>query len=145
MGRGSGAGRLGAGSYGGGGKAPIAATNYDLMNADDFERAIENANDIDTLDEIAEAAGNSDNLNNQQAFQLYAMAIAKAQLWQPTAGAMYNATDAQKNSVAKIISKIDDATPKMQSDGTVTITYTSPITGKKAIGYINKQGVVKFQ
>ena len=142
MGRGSFANR-GGGS--GGGKGASKMMNFERMNATDFENAILKANDIDTLDMLAEAAGNSDNLNNQQAFQLYSMALAKAQLWQPTAGDMYNATNAQKNTVAKVISKADDATPKMQSDGTVTITYTNPNTGKKVVGYINKKGVVKFQ
>ncbi len=140
---------MGRGSYanrgGGAGGGNVAGMNFDRMNARQFEQAIMDAKDVNTLETIAEAAGNSDNLNNQQAFQLYAMALAKAQLWQPTAGDMYNATDAQKNSVAKIISKIDDATPKMQSDGTVAITYTSPTTGKNVVGYINKKGVVKFQ
>ena len=140
---------MGRGSFanrgGGGGGAAMKIEDISRMNARQIEGLIEQADDVDTLDAIAEAAGNSDNLSNQQAFQLYSMALAKAQLWQPTAGDMYNATQAQKNAVAKIVSKADDAQYKMQADGTVTITFTSPTTGKNVIGYLNKKGVIKYQ
>lgn len=130
----------------GGGGGALTEMDIDRMSFDQVEQAIMDADDIDTLDMIGEAAGNSEKFSNQEAWQLYSMAMAKMTLWQPTAGELYNATQAQKNTMAKIVGKADESAGfKMQSDGTVTASYHSPITGNAVIAYINKKGVVKFQ
>lgn len=140
---------MGRGSFanrGGGGGGTLTAMDIDRMSFRQVEQAIMDANDIDTLDMIAEAAGNSENFTNQESWQLYSMALTKAQLWQPTAGDMYNATQAQKNVVARIVGKADESAQfRLNADGEVVITYTSPTTGKNMIGYINKKGVIKYQ
>lgn len=84
MGRGSGSNRLSAGAYGGSKNQQI---DLETATAAQIQAAINQADDIDTLDNIIETIANNDTITNAEYTQLYQNALTKAQGWQPTANA----------------------------------------------------------